>query len=141
MLLTDLMELREKIISLKYEINNHGLNLRLTDFQSALGISQLSKINKFLLKRKKINIYKKNLDKIKQIETLNEDRKYISSNHFFNPFKILHMKKDKFIKFILKKLFYNIIIFQFIDLKFSKIKVKRPEIYYKNTISLPIYYS
>ena len=31
-----------------------GFNFRLNDFQSALGISQLSQIEKFLKKRKKI---------------------------------------------------------------------------------------
>ncbi len=131
----------------KYEVNNYGLNLRLTDFQSALGISQLNKINKFLLKRKKIaNIYKKNLDKIKQIEILSQDRKYISSNHLF----LIHLKnftlkkKDKFIKFMLKKKiilqYHYIPVYRFKIFKDKAIK-KYSEIYYKNTISLPIYYS
>ena len=31
-----------------------GYNYRITDFQCALGISQLSQINKFIIKRRKI---------------------------------------------------------------------------------------
>ena len=30
-----------------------GFNYRITDFQCALGLSQLKKLNKFILKRKK----------------------------------------------------------------------------------------
>ena len=45
-----------------YEMHNLGYNYRITDFQCALGISQLKKLNKFLTKRKKIaKIYDSNL--------------------------------------------------------------------------------
>lgn len=41
-----------------YEMIDLGLNLRLTDIQAALGISQLNRINRFLEKRRKIaNLY------------------------------------------------------------------------------------
>ena len=51
-----------------YEVNEIGFNFRLTDFQSALGISQLKKINKFINLRTKIaKNYLKNIDKKKYI--------------------------------------------------------------------------
>lgn len=131
----------------KYNIKNLGLNLRLTDFQCALGISQLAKINKFLKKRKKIvEIYKKKLKEINQIETIHHDKKYTSSNHLF----LIHIKnfslqkKAKFIKFMLKNKiilqYHYIPIYQFKVYKGNAIK-KNSETYYKNTLSLPIYHS
>ena len=37
-----------------YDINNLGYNYRLTEFQSALGISQLDKLEKFIKRRNEI---------------------------------------------------------------------------------------
>ena len=39
----------------KYDIKNYGLNFRLNELQSALGISQLRKINLFISKRKNLS--------------------------------------------------------------------------------------
>ena len=131
----------------KYDVKDYGLNLRLTDFQSALGISQLNKINKFLLKRQKIaNFYKRNLNKVKQIEIFKTDKKYFSSNHLFliHLKNFTHRNKDELIKFMLKKKiilqYHYIPIYRFKIFKDKAIR-KYSEIYYKKTISLPIYYS
>ena len=44
-----------------YEVNEPGMNFRITDFQCALGISQLKKLDNFILSRRKIaKIYLKN---------------------------------------------------------------------------------
>jgi len=37
-----------------YEIHNPGRNFRITDFQCALGISQMNKLNRFIQRRRKI---------------------------------------------------------------------------------------
>ena len=57
----DLMELpRKKFLNKRnkanwyYECKNLGFNYRLNDIQSALGISQLKKINKWILYRNKL---------------------------------------------------------------------------------------
>ena len=38
-----------------YDLNQIGLNYRITDFQSALGISQIKKLNSFIKRRNEIN--------------------------------------------------------------------------------------
>lgn len=51
-----------------YEMQELGYNYRLTDIQSALGLSQMKKINKFLVKRR--NLYKKYLSSFKKFKNL-----------------------------------------------------------------------
>ena len=129
----------------EYDVKYVGFNFRLSDFQCALGLSQLDKISKFISQRKKIFLnYQKLLSKIKEINLPTHLRKYTSSHHLF----IINLKKsnkkikEKFIKFMLKnKILLQYHIFQFIDLKFlEEIYNKNSEIYYKSAISLPIYY-
>lgn len=60
--------LKKKSAPWYYEMQELGLNYRLTDFQAALGISQLTKIEKFIsLRRKQAEFYSKEfkyLDKV-----------------------------------------------------------------------------
>ena len=131
----------------EYDIILKGLNFRLTDFQSALGISQLKKINKFIKRRKEISLkYNIEIKKIKQISILDLVNNYHSSYHLY----IIHLneqnknKKEKLIKFMLK----NKIILQYHYIPIYKFKIfkdkyinKNAKIYYKDAISLPIYYT
>lgn len=135
-----------------YDIGLCGYNYRLSDINCALGISQLKKIDIFLSKRKKIyDYYKKKLgyfsDKVK---VFNYCSKTVPSYHLlltsFN-FKKMKISKENFIKMLLKK---NIILQQhYIPIfKFKKIfkqKINTRDFggtldYYKNTLSLPIYF-
>ena len=131
----------------KYDVIYYGLNYRLTDFQCALGISQLNKIKKFILARKKISDkYTKELKKIPDIIIPSYNKKYKSSYHLYLVcLKNKNIKlKDKFIKFMLK----NKIILQYHYIPIYKFKVfrdkfdcKEAEWYYKTTVSLPIHYN
>tara|TARA_B100001057_G_scaffold501284_1_gene623200 strand:+ start:13903 stop:15036 length:1134 start_codon:yes stop_codon:yes gene_type:complete len=137
---------RDKKKHWKYDAVFKGLNFRMTDFQAALGISQLSKIKKFLNYRVKVkNIYNKNLNRNKKIYTPDHKKNYASSNHLYiiNFIKPNLKKKENFIKTMLQK---NIILqyhyipiykFKIFDDKFIS---QNAEIYYKSSVSLPIYY-
>jgi len=129
----------------KYDVVENGLNLRLTDFQCALGISQLNKISKFIKKRKKIaKIYDNYLSNLKDISVLDKEKNKFSSYHLY----IIHLienkdLKNKFIKYMLKKKivvqYHYIPINQFKVLK-KKLNLIGTQKYYESAVSLPIYY-
>jgi len=132
-----------------YEIENFGFNYRLSDINCALGISQLNKIKKFLIKRKKIfEIYKKHLKKFSDvIRTIEFDDNDRPSYHLFIIFlkKTNKFKKDNLINFFLKK---NIILkqhykpiykFKIFDKKKSS-NFPNADKYYNSAISLPIHF-
>lgn len=134
----------------KYNILNLGFNLRLSDLNCALAISQLRKITKFINYRKKIyNYYKLELENLKGI-------KYISSYNINKPSFHLFLlslnfkknkNKDDFLSFLLN----NKILGQTHYIPIYKHKVFKEKInlsqyqgsedYYKNTISLPIFFN
>ena len=130
----------------KYDVIFKGLNLRMTDFQAALGTSQLRKINKFLNYRVKVKkLYDQNLIKNKKIHIPDHKKNYISSNHLYiiNFIKPNLKKKENFLKNMLQK---NIIL-QYHYIPIYKFKIfndkfisHNAEIYYKSSVSLPIYY-
>jgi UDP-4-amino-4,6-dideoxy-L-N-acetyl-beta-L-altrosamine transaminase len=131
----------------KYDIQTLSHNYRLSDLNCALGISQLKKLNHFILKRKKIfQIYEKEFFEIKNI-------KLISSNNLRNAyhlailninFKILKKKKDQLFKYLnnynIYPQYHYIPIYKFsFYKKFSKKKYPGAEEYHKNSITLPIH--
>ena len=138
---------RKKKKHWEYDVLLRGLNFRLTDFQSALGLSQLKKINKFIKKRKKISLkYYREIRNIKKISLTKLTNNYKSSYHLC----IIHLQKqnqnlkEKMIKFMLK----NSVMLQYHYIPIYKFKIfqdkyinKNAEIYYNSAISLPIYYS
>jgi UDP-4-amino-4,6-dideoxy-N-acetyl-beta-L-altrosamine transaminase len=67
-----------------YEMQELGYNYRITDFQCALGISQLKKIDKFVEKRREIaKKYDEAFSSIKEIETIKEPEGYKNAYHLY----------------------------------------------------------
>jgi len=138
---------RKKNEHWEYDVKNYGLNFRLNELQSALGISQLKKIDLFIAKRKKIyNTYKKEIANINGLDMPNYSKNCFPSFHLclVNLSNQNLKLKKKFIKFMLKK---NIMVqYHYIPIyKFSIFKDKylktNAEKYYNSTISLPIFYT
>jgi UDP-4-amino-4,6-dideoxy-L-N-acetyl-beta-L-altrosamine transaminase len=134
----------------KYDVIENGLNYRISEMNCALGLSQLKKIKKFILKRKKIyNLYVKELNKDNlPIKFPDYSKNTFSSYHLailHINFDKLKKKKDDFLKFMIKKnimiQYHYIPIYKFKIAKKIKQKFKNSEIYYKNSISLPIHYN
>ena len=81
-----------------YRVNKVGYNFRITDFQCALGISQLKKINKFIKERRKIAKFYDNffLNYKNYISVMPNDNNYYNSYHIY-PIRI-NFKKLKISK-------------------------------------------
>jgi len=125
---------------------NLGTNYKLSDIQSAIGISQMKKIDKIIRRRREIaNIYDELIDKIGYIEY---QKKTPNSRHTAQSYVCVISKpnlRDK----IIQKLAKNNIESQIgtyalhclpIFKKISKIgNLKNSEYLYKNSISLPLH--
>jgi dTDP-4-amino-4,6-dideoxygalactose transaminase len=141
---------KDKNFHWKYNLSESGFNYRLSDVNCALGVGQLKKINKFINFRGNIfNYYKNNLKKIKAI-TLPSYNTNKPSYHLFLisiNFKKIGSTKDKFLKFLKNNnilcQYHYIPIYKFklFNKKINLNSYKGAEFYYKNTISLPIFYN
>jgi dTDP-4-amino-4,6-dideoxygalactose transaminase len=135
----------------KYNLSKPGFNYRLSDMNCALGLGQLKKINKFINYRKKVfNIYKIGLRKIVNVMNFSSYKKIKPSYHLFLAsinFKRIKSSKDKLLKFLRKKniicQYHYIPIYKFklFNQKTNLNSYKGAEFYYKNTVSLPIFYN
>ena len=141
---------KKKIGEWKYDMFHLGYNYRLTNFQAALGISQLKKINSFMKERKKIvSFYNKELKDIKDIILPYEKKDFLSNFHLY-VIRVNNKKKtNRFSLFnYLKK---NSIISQvhYIPIHYLSYYKKKyrfnnndfPEAknYYDRALSLPLY--
>ena len=141
---------KDKNFHWKYNLSESGFNYRLSDVNCALGVGQLKKINKFInFRRNVFNYYKNNLKKIKAI-TLPSYNTNEPSYHLFLisiNFKKISSTKDKFLKFLKNNnilcQYHYIPIYKFklFNKKINLNSYKGAEFYYKNTISLPIFYN
>lgn len=134
-----------------YEMKNLGFNYRLTDFQSALGSSQLKKLNLFIKKRNLIAAkYNKNFRNLKNIKIPIQNKNVTHSYHLYSlliDFKKIGKSKEKFFKQMKKNGFqlqvhYIPIHYQPFYKKKYKFKngdFPNAENFYKRQVSLPIH--
>ena len=139
----DLVEKIRDYINFDYRQNYYPrFNFKLTDFQAALGISQLERISIFLRKREKISTkYKKNLSK-KIIRWQLVQNSKCKANNFRcialvdNPKKIIsHLKKNNINAIIPIEKFE--LLNKYLNLKNKTFPIA--EYISEHTISLPIY--
>tara|TARA_X000000950_G_C13899004_1_gene654139 strand:- start:726 stop:1871 length:1146 start_codon:yes stop_codon:yes gene_type:complete len=133
----------------EYEIKNIGYNYRITDFQCALGISQLKKLSKFVLKKQRIaKIYNESFNKFNFIKIPSISNDIEHSYHLYViliDFKKLRISKGLFFKKMLKKgiklqvHYIPLYRLDFFKKKFNYSDFKNSEYFYKNAVSLPIY--
>lgn len=130
-----------------YNIHSPGLNYRLSDINCALGLSQLKKMDKFINYRKKIyQLYKKLFNKFGFVNFPYYSKNNLPSYHLV----IINLKlkryslKEKLLKYLLKNRimaqFHYIPLYKF-NLCHDKQKLPLSEKYYKQTISIPIYFN
>lgn len=146
-------KLKKKFGNWYYEMNFLGYNYRLSDLQASLGISQLKKINKFIKKRKKLakmyDFYFKN----NSLFSIPHTESYCDHSYHIYPLKInfnnLKIDKKKFFQILFKKklnlqVHYIPIHLQNFYRKNFNYKIGDfpvSENYYKQTVSLPLFYS
>lgn len=132
-----------------YKHSNYGFNYRLSEINSALALSQLNKLDKFVKERKRIaNFYLKKLSLYKEIKFPNYELNNKSSYHLFLihlNFEFLKNNKDYFIKYLNSKKIYPQFHYKPIyrldnDYRFKKKEFAGSEKYYESALSLPIYY-
>ncbi|MCX5696441.1 MAG: UDP-4-amino-4,6-dideoxy-N-acetyl-beta-L-altrosamine transaminase [Candidatus Omnitrophica bacterium] len=133
-----------------YEMRELGFNYRLTDIQSALGISQLKKLDFFLKIRKGIvNEYNKAFSQCEEIKPL-EERNYVRSAHHlyvlrFDFKKIKASKIDLFNEYrkkgIIVNLHYIPVYYHpyYKKLGFKKGVCPNAEKFYEEALTLPLF--
>jgi perosamine synthetase len=125
-----------------------GFNFKMTNIQAAIGLAQMSKINKFLKKRKKIfNVYNKLLKKNEIINFLPSNAWSENSYWYYTIFikgveknrKEILMKRLKKFGIETRPGFYPLHSMK-PYIKYAKYNYKVSDYFSKNSISLPTFY-
>ena len=136
-----------------YEMQELGFNYRITDFQCALGISQLRKLEKFVLKRRKIAAFYNKFFKTDDRFIIPEESRLIEHSYHIYPLQILFDKikisKINFFKKLAQKNIFCQVHYIPVHLQpyykenlgFKERDFPVSEEFYKNEVSLPVYFN
>ena len=135
-----------------YEMQDLGLNYRITDFQCALGLSQLKKLKKILKYREKIaKIYDKEFEKCNDIFLPQKNSRILSSNHLYIlniDFKKIRISRNSFMDKLYKLGITTQVHYIPIPLHpfYKKFKIRLNKLsnslkYYEQALSIPIFYN
>ena len=135
-----------------YEMQELGFNYRLTDIQSALGLSQLSKLDAYLDKRKRlVSIYDQDFSELQYCKPIQIDGRKQSAHHIYVlrvDFSAIGISRQLFMKKLFDKgigsqVHYMPVPIQpyYQKLGFLPEDYKQSMGYYEQAISLPLYYS
>lgn len=133
-----------------YEMQYLGFNYRITDFQCALGMSQLKRLDQFIKRRREIaRQYDKVFNKSDLICSINQESNGQSSYHLyvvrFNLEKLRSSKRAIFDEFRKQGIMVNlhyIPVYQqpyYRDLGYGKVNCPKAEKYYQEALTLPLY--
>ncbi len=134
-----------------YEMQELGYHYRITDIQCALGLSQLKKVNKFLIKRRQLaEKYDLAFSSLKNCEPVQKNMRKLSSNHLY-VLKIDFKKIGKTRAILMKEFEKSEIITQvhYIPVVshpyFKKRKYQNNDFpnsfnYYDGALSIPLFY-
>ena len=125
-----------------------GFNYRITDFQCALGLSQLKKLDKFIQRRREIvKIYNQELSKIDEI-ILPKEKPYVKSSWHIYYIRLKDASKRKRVFEKLRKKGIGVQVhyipihlqpYYRENLGYKEGDYPKAENYYKSTITLPLF--
>jgi len=134
-----------------YEMQELGFNYRLTDIQAALGISQMSKIETFLKRRKEIAaVYDRNLGNFENVSIVQSEGRERSAHHLYVlriNFGLLGLDRLRVMQSLRKKrvgtqVHYIPVHHQpfYQRFGFKPGSLPQADYYYDQALSLPMYY-
>src|SRR3989338_4046300 len=126
-----------------------GYNYRITDIQTALGVSQLKKLDKFVKARQKaFNIYRTELANVKEILIPSINPNTVSSNHLFVIRTKDSTKRDPLASFLKQNgigvNFHYPTVYShpyYRENGHRNITLKNADLYHNSCITLPLYVS
>ena len=135
-----------------YEMQELGYNYRITDFQCALGKSQLSKLNKFIDRRKiLVAQYDNAFENSKNINPIQLNSRNQSSHHLYVvriDFKASKITRAKLMTLLSNEGIYTQVHYMpltlhpyYKKLKYNSNNLTNALSYYDECLSLPLYYS
>ena len=126
-----------------YEQISLGFNYRMTDFQAALGISQLSRLDEYVAKRSKIaHWYDDQFENIPVTPLIQKESGESSHHLYVIRVKNKEGERDRLYKYLRKNdIYVNLHYIPIYRQPFfnRKIRLLGAEEYYKSAISLPIF--